>query len=185
MKLFAILLGFLLLPASVAATPAPAQKTESVTLAPGQTISLSVDVDGGISVLDRTHDAALTDFDRATLGILLRGDYASATGPNAREFRSNEPGIPAAPAITPGRIKASFLQIGDGSQTLLIMENGYDRGLLYRARITSNGRSAPTDVCIVIPRGRGHEHWPFAIDQIEISSLRLEAWDESQGPRCE
>jgi hypothetical protein len=68
---------------------------------------------------------------------------------------------------------------------LLLIENGYDRGLRYRATIYRRGRSEPTDVCVVIPERRGYEHWPYPIDRIELSGLTLFPLREGDPLTCE
>ena len=58
----------------------------------------------------------------------------------------------------------------------MLLENGYDRALVYRARITVAGRTRPTDVCVVLPSNRSSEHWPEAIERIDLSDFELVTW---------
>jgi hypothetical protein len=180
MKLLTILAAFLL---AGAAPPPPAA---IVTLAPGQAVNINVAEDSGAVTLDSRGPAALSDFDRGAIRHLTEsGNYEAATGPTgvpvtAREAGQPEPAPPAAHLI-----RIMFAQIADGRQTVLILENGYDRGLVYRARIRANGREQATDVCLVMPARRGYEHWPYPIDRIELSDFRLVPWDASQGIHCE
>ena len=68
---------------------------------------------------------------------------------------------------------------------MLTLLNGYPSAFSYRAVMHGNGRAAPTDVCQVMPEKGGNEHWPYPIEQLDLSELRLEAWQDGQVPRCE
>lgn len=93
-------------------------------------------------------------------------------------------GLPAAPVVSSGVVRASFLALPKVGHSLLVIENGYGRALVYRARITVKGRTTPTDVCLVLNRRRGYEHWPYAIDRIELSALRLVQHDPARPLPC-
>ena len=164
---------------------AVAKGADSVTLALGETVTLRIEPGAGAEVLDRGRAGPLSDYDRAALGVVLRADPAEASGPNALRIMSGDSRMPDPPPIAPDAVRITFVPVIDGRHSMLILENGYDRGFVYRARIEVGGRSQPTDVCLVIPERRGHEHWPYLIDRIELSGFRLEPWDESEGPRCQ
>ena len=68
---------------------------------------------------------------------------------------------------------------------VLLIENGYDRAFGYRATMHVRGRATPTDVCLVRPHLRGIEHWPYAIESIDLSSFRLVPWREGQQVTCQ
>ena len=95
--------------------------------------------------------------------------------------------------MTPDPIAGDQLRISlfrltrrDGAvETLLVLENGYDRALRYRARMIVDGRSQPTDVCTVLPRLRGYEHWPHAIERMELSDFALVGYRPGTPPVCE
>jgi hypothetical protein len=175
-----LLFGLLLL-----ATPAAARNQASVTLNNGQVVNVSVEGDGGVTV-EGEGPAFLSDFDRAAIRALLaQPNYAAATGPNALPVNADESGLPHPSAPASDQVRILFTQIAGGTQTVLILENGYSQGLVYRARIHRNGHSEPTDVCLVMPGRRGYEHWPYAIDAIDLDSFRLEFWAPSMGARCE
>jgi hypothetical protein len=57
---------------------------------------------------------------------------------------------------------------------MLTIENGYNRSFRYRAVMHRRDRSAPTDVCEVMANKPGFEHWPYQIEWLELSDLRLE-----------
>jgi hypothetical protein len=161
-----------------------AKGENGVTLALGETVTVRVERGSGVSVLDRGRAGPLSDFDQAALRMALGADPGTASGSNALEIMSGDPRMPDPPAIAHGVVRITFVPVTGGRHSLLIVENGYDRGLAYRARIEVRGRRQPTDVCLVIPERRGHEHWPYPIDRIELSAFQLQPWDESAGPRC-
>jgi hypothetical protein len=175
-----LLFGLLLL-----ATPAAARNQASVTLNNGQVVNVRLEGDGGIAV-EGDGPAFLSDFDRGAIRALLANpDLAAATGPNGLPLNAAEAGLPHPTAPAPDQVRILFSQIAGGTQTVLILENGYNQGLVYRARITSHGTTEPTDVCLVMPGRRGYEHWPYAIDAIVLDSFRLEFWDSTRGIHCE
>jgi hypothetical protein len=92
--------------------------------------------------------------------------------------------MPDPPAIVPGQVRLRFLLIA-GREAELLLENGFDRALVYRARITLAGESRPTDVCVVLPNNRSSEHWPDAIERIDLSDFELVPWPEGRAPTCE
>ena len=61
----------------------------------------------------------------------------------------------------------------DGEQRMLRVENGYQRGFNYRARMFRGTRSAPTSVCTVMAGISTFESWPHPIDRLELSSPSL------------
>ena len=58
--------------------------------------------------------------------------------------------------------------------------------------MTRDGKTTLTDVCLVIPRRHGFEHWPHPIERLEIYDVRFVAWQEgdpspepgSESPCC-
>jgi hypothetical protein len=45
-------------------------------------------------------------------------------------------------------------------------------------------KSAPTDVCLVIPGKSSSEHWPFQLDRLDLSDMRLVAWKSGDEVSC-
>lgn len=159
-------------------TPASAQ----IVLTSGQGVSVSIGGDGAVRP-DKVRPAALGPHDFEALDQ-MRVAY-KATKPAGEVLppvMMSNTEIPM-PAIAPGRIEIVFVVIGDKDSVLLIL-NGYDQGLTYRATITARGRSAPTDVCLVMPGKRGYEHWPYAIDKVELTALTLVDWSPEDGVPC-
>ena len=88
----------------------------------------------------------------------------------------------AAP-VAPNRITLRFHSIA-GQHSMLILENGYDRAIVYRARMTLGDRTTPTDVCLVMPGRRGYEHWPHSIDRLDLSDFSVTEWREGDPVTC-
>jgi hypothetical protein len=164
--------------ALAAATPAAAQ---TITLAPEEAVTLRADGKDGLAVVTRGR-AEWTPFDLAVARNFLRGLYDQGVGPNS--VTTALPGMPDPPAIIPGQVRLRFLLIA-GQQAELLLENGFDRALVFRASITVAGQTRPTDVCVVLPNNRSSEHWPDAIERIDLSDFELVPWQEGRAPTCE
>jgi hypothetical protein len=160
---------------------AAAGGSATVTLAPEEGVTLRMDGKGGPAVTTRG-PAEWTPFDLAVARNFLRGLYDQGMGPNS--VGTALPGMPDPPAIVPGQVRLRFLLIA-GRQAELLLENGYDRALVYRASITVDGQTRPTDVCVVLPNNRSSEHWPHAIQRIALSDFELVDWEEGRAPTCE
>ncbi len=179
--LFGALLAFAL------AAPAAARE--------GFQIAVALDVDSGaiieigdngsgVAGLKGEKLAPPTRWIRAVVKQLTSGQYDWAAGENAAVVTEGEMGIAADPVVS-GEIRIAFRQIGDSNHRLLVIANGYDRALAFRAAIRVDGKDQHTDVCTVMPGIHGIEHWPFASDRIMLTDLRLEEWREGMPPRCE
>lgn len=156
--------------ALVGAVPAHAQ----IALEPGQAVTVQVSREGEASVTG-SGLADLSAYDDTFLDK-VRNAYKThdtfVTG-----------SADGAPQIARGALDVRFVVI-DGKESVLVFENGYDEGIVYRATMYANGKSAPTDVCLVMPNRRGYEHWPFAIDKIELSGFRRVVWKEGDSIPC-
>jgi hypothetical protein len=133
--------------------------------------------DGGRVVVERRGKAKLSEFDRASTDKLLRSGSDYPVGPDAAPLMAGEPGVPEPEPVAPEAVHVKFAEYPAGHRMLFI-ENGYDRAFAYRARIRAGDKSAATDVCTVMPLKRGQEHWPYRIDTIELSDLKLIPWKE-------
>jgi hypothetical protein len=151
----------------------------SVSLSPGDSVVVQSS-DDGFSVVERSQGAAsLSDFERA-LADQSR-DNPAAIGENAIVASGNA--LDASQPIDPSRLKLRLLVIAP-HDTVLVIDNGYDRALSYRAIIWVNDQERPTDVCWVLPGHHGYEHWPYLVDRIELLDLRLETWTEGDRVPC-
>jgi hypothetical protein len=66
---------------------------------------------------------------------------------------------------------------GSPDNTALFLSNGYGSAVRYHAVMRSKDRSAATDVCDVAPHLLGLEHWPYSIDQLDLSDVRFIEWN--------
>ncbi|NIJ21463.1 hypothetical protein FHS95_003166 [Sphingomonas naasensis] len=170
-------LAFLTLVAASIALPASAQ----VRVAMGEQVVFTLDAGAAVEV--KREEAAPNPYERALAQEFGRGDHDDAIGANgvvlpARRDR------PAAPPPEPGKIRARFTPALREAHSLLVIDNGYDQGLVYRATIGVDGKSGPTDVCLVMPGKATIEHWPYKIAWIELRDFRLVPWKPGDGLPC-
>jgi hypothetical protein len=163
--------------ALVWALPAAAQ---TVKIATGEQIEVTVS-DGAAAVTSRGK-APPSPWEMWMGGEFDAGKHAEASGTNPKAGTNDGVG-PNAPTPAPDRLRIRLTATAKGN-ALLVIENGYAEGMIYRARMTSGGRSAPTDVCIVLPGLVGIEHWPFPLDAIELSEIRLVPWKTGDAIPC-
>lgn len=75
------------------------------------------------------------------------------------------------------RLRVTFRQAADSDQTLLVIENGYDGPVTYRALmrvLTRDGtRWEQTSVCTVLPGIFSVEHWPHPIVSIALKDFTI------------
>jgi len=184
----AILLG-LSAPAPAADDDAFIEDVTFVGLTPGVAAFIRIDDAGGVAYAP-AGEASLAEVDRDALQQMAvqyedPDLIARSSGPNAAMFgaRGSKPR-----PVAQGVVRISLLAVKgrDGKpETLLVLENGYDQAMRYRATMTSGERSVVTDVCSVLPGLRGYEHWPYPIDRIDLSSIRLEPYRTGTPPICE
>ncbi|HYD25634.1 MAG TPA: hypothetical protein VEB68_12645 [Croceibacterium sp.] len=162
----------------------------NAAIVPGGRMLVRFDEAGNVSF---TPDggARLAEIDQRALRELgIRYDdpeqLAQSSGPNAAIIRSSDGSGP--PPVERGLVRISLFAVTgrDGSpETLLVLENGYDQALRYRALMTRGRSNQPTDVCIVLPRLRGYEHWPYRIDRLDLRGFALVPYGEGTAPVCE
>ena len=165
--------------ASVAS--AQAQRIPDLTLAPGEAVTIQFDEAGAAGAPVRS-PARWSSFD-----VEVARQMSGMTPPDAPQADA----IPL-DAITSGRpepipsnlIRVRLLSIA-GRHAMLVVENGQGRALAYRARMTADGQTRSTDVCTVLPRLPGYEHWPHPVERIVLSDFRLIPWAPGRAPVCE
>jgi hypothetical protein len=146
---------------------------------PGFELTMTIDAKGEPFVIGIGR-ATLTPQDRAALATLATIDCKT---PQCAPLAMKDDGALPKPApLKPNTVVIAF--VVENGQSGLIIRNGYDMGFVYRARITRDGREGPTDVCLVMPKKRGYEHWPYPISQIELSDLSLRPWKPKDGLPC-
>lgn len=180
-----VLLGALL--AFSLSVPAAAREGHQIAVALDVNSGAIIQIgdDGtGVAGLEGEKLAPPTPWVRMVARHLTSGRFDWATGKNAAAVSDDDMEILADPVVA-GEIHVAFRQIGESDHRLLVIANGYDRALTFRASIRVSGEEEHTDVCTVMPGIHGVEHWPFASDRIMLTDLRLEEWREGTPPRCE
>ncbi|HEV2866422.1 MAG TPA: hypothetical protein VGX37_07890 [Allosphingosinicella sp.] len=176
-------LGLTTFLALAALAAAPVAAAEDIRLSPGEAVTLR-------TVAGEPLAAAATERSRAEWGAhdlrsarelvdLNQNGGGIGTGDDSVALSGGD-----APPIPAQTIRFKFFHIA-GQHSLLVVDNGLDEALAYRARITVAGRTEPTDVCLVLPNRRGYEHWPYAIERISLSELRPLPWQEGDRVTCE
>ena len=163
------------------AAPAFAQPRASVALAPGDAAEFRVHPDGAVVVAEERGRAEWTAFDVAAARHLSGLPIPDRAVPFGTLVGGDV--VPPPPPIAPDMVRLKFLSIA-GRHSLLVIENGYDRAIVYRAQIIRGNEARPTDVCIVIPRKHGFEHWPFVIERLAISDMHFVDWREGDPVPC-
>lgn len=151
------------------------QAIPPIKLPVGSTFSIGLDATGKLDVKGG-RAGPLSSFDVESLNDLVE-NHPDAMGPNGAVVHSDKP----PPQIESGHIRFTFASFG--KDTVLVIENGFPRSFMYRARIGRGSQSAVTDVCQIMPSKRGYEHWPYPIDWIEITDIRPVEWTGAL--RCE
>ena len=176
MKVLTAILGAMLL---AAGPPALAQEA-AVSLAPGDAATIRL-ASSGDTVSVRRGAARWTAHDLAAARHLSGQPVPDAPVDTAQMLPGEA--MPPAPPVAPGEIRLRFHLIAD-RHAFLVIENGYDRAIVYRARMTLGDVSRPTDVCLVIPARRGYEHWPHRIDRLDLSGFAFADWREGDPVPC-
>ena len=167
---------------AAAAAPVAAQDIPELALSPGEAVTVRID-GGGRGLAPERGKAEWSDFDVYAARHLAGITPPEAPIPVATPFPSSS-ADPSPEPVPAGLVRVRLHSIA-GKHTLLVVENGLDRALAYRARMTANGQSRPTDVCVVMPGQPSYEHWPHPIDRIELSAFRHVPWTHGQPPTCE
>jgi hypothetical protein len=167
-----------------------AQGGPIVSLIPGDSVVVTFD-DGQWRVAERSRAGPLSLFETQVVAKMQEIEVPPEAGVQpAIPVREGDISAPR-DAIAPGMVRITFREVLDAkrgspgeSHAILSIDNGYDHSLLYRAAMHKRGEQTSTDVCEVIPQMHGLEHWPYRIDRLDLSDLRLEAYSGGD-PRCE
>lgn len=165
------------------AMPLAAAQAQTVTLKPGEAVTLVAGDD------DAPHEGGraaiiVSDYEAAVALEFQRGDYDAAVGDNSAVMKDGAAAALAEP-VAPGRIVLRFVRPPGKAHALLTVANGLGRAFVYRARMTVDGKTTATDVCLVPPGKGANEYWPNAIERLELSDLRLVRWQEGDRISCE
>jgi hypothetical protein len=156
---------------------APAYAGSSLAIRAGETVTLTLS-DDGFAVTDRRPAPPMSVFEAYSLRHVLsvKVPEDATVLPPMPIMREDVPVPP--PPHTPGLVRITFREVpggAEGQHAFLTIENGYNRSFRYRAVMHRGTRSSPTDVCEIMPNKPGFEHWPFEIEWLELSEVRLEA----------
>lgn len=172
----AFVLALALVPVAAAAQDAP-----QVRLHPGEQVSVKIAGDGQVAVVGGGA-AQMTPFDMQALLTILR-NYQAGMGRDPALLYGQTP-----KTLAPDVVRISFVSAPgpDGKEgRLLVLENGYGRALEYKAAIVRGTLAQVTDVCPVLPKVPGYEHWPYPIAEIDLSAMSLIQWAQGQKPTCQ
>ena len=161
----------------LAFTGAPAD-AQTIALHAGETVTIRV-LDGNPIVESTAPAAAITAYESYALRRAQTQDIPPGVKIIAPTFLHDGEGPPDPPRPQPGHIgltmrRVTAVEPGMPDNTELFIQNGYGSEFAYRAQLTRSGNSRPTDVCTVPANFLGLEHWPFVIDELKLSDLRLE-----------
>ena len=163
------------------AAPAAAQeRTASVSLRPGDAAVVRID-NGEVSADVQRGGAQWTPLDVAAARHL--SGQAPIDAPATEPTVLPADRMPEPPPVARGEIRLRVHDIA-GRHTMLVIENGYDRALVFHAEMARDNRRRPTDVCLVVPNNRSFEHWPDQLDSLELSQLVLIDWREGDPVPC-
>ena len=176
MKLSLSLLGAMLMTAPAAAQEPP----PTVSLRPGDAATVQIAGEGDEGSVEQG-GARWTAHDLAVARHMVGQPIPDAPVETAERLPGD--GMAPPPPVAPNRISLRFHSIA-GRHSLLVLENGYDHAIVYRARMRTGDREAATDVCLVMPRNRGYEHWPHPIDRLDLSDFSLVEWREGEPIPC-
>ena len=150
---------------------------QSIPLHPGETVT--VRFEGGKPIAEGTTPARpMTKYE----AYILWRAQTQAVPPGVKEmppgFAFQGEGPSDAPHPSDGRLQITMRRVpgiapGAPDGTMLLLENGYASALRYRADMRSGNRLARTDVCDAVPHLLGLEYWPYVIDELDLSNLRL------------
>ena len=174
----AILAGLFL---AFAAAPASAQQAASIELAPEQAVALRLEPKASRPTIAQSGRAVWTAYDLAAARHLAGQAPPDVPQPTPGRFPDE---LRDAPAVDPDVVQLRFMSIAD-RHALLVVENGYDMALVYRARMIRNGETEHTDVCVVTPGNGSYEHWPHPIDRLVLSDFRLVPWEDGREVTCQ
>jgi hypothetical protein len=132
-----------------------------LTVRVGESLSVSIG-NKGVTVLSRQTAPPLTAFEAEGLGYsqtLVAPPGAKTVPPVGIDHTMAFP-----PRIPANQLQITFRKVPGQEvgkiDSFLVLENGYDHFVRYRAIMHRGESSHPTDVCDVLPGRTGFEHWP-------------------------
>ena len=161
---------------------------QPIAIHPGETVTVEVR-DRDTVVVERGPAAPLTTFEAAMIRRMQGTEIPAGSGvqPAIAVTRNEIEGEPPRPV--PGRVRITFRLVpgsrpGSEPHSVLVLSNGYGNSFRFRVRMHVAGSVQPTDVCEVFPQISGTEHWPYRIDQLDVTAAWLEP-PQGDNARCE
>jgi hypothetical protein len=167
------------IPLILAATlTAAAPVQQPMALHPGETVTLRVH-EGRVTVIERGAAPPLSAYEAEMVRRLQAQEVPAGSGVQPAILVPHGTMAANPPTPVPGQVRLTFRHVsgarpGSDDSSVLLLVNGYGASFRYRAVMHKDGRASPTDVCEVPPQLSGTEHWPYAIDQLDISDAHLE-----------
>jgi hypothetical protein len=147
-----------------------------VSLTPGEAVTLLIDDGGHVSETKRSSGATADAFEQNIARELSTGSMTWASGPKSALITAE--GRPKQRPIVRGEIHIKLVEAPPG-ESLLLIENGYDGAVTYRATMTVKGRTVAAEVCQVRPGLFGAEQSSDWIERFELSDIHLEPWPKA------
>ena len=161
---------------------------QSISVRPGEAVTLEFR-DQKAVVVERKAAPPISDYERKVAADLEAREMSAGPGVQpAVPYSRND--LKAAPPVpVPDRVLLTFRVVagaraGSRPFSLLVVLNGYRQAFRYRVLMHRKGSVSPTDVCEVPPNIPMSEHWPYAIDRIDLIGEWLEPSVAGQ-VRCE
>jgi hypothetical protein len=164
------------------------EQSQPISIHPGETITLQLQ-DHRAVIVARGPAPPMSAFE----AVMLRSVQSVQVPPGS----GVQPAIPitrdevdvAPPPAASERVQLTYRLVpgvppGSVQHSFLVIRNGYPTSFRYRVAIHVKGRVTATDVCEVLPNVPGNEHWPYVIDQLDITAAWLEP-TEPGSVRCE
>jgi hypothetical protein len=172
--------------AVAASAAAPAEAPSGVSIASGEEMLVRIAQDGAVTVERRGAAGPMSAADSYALAELVGTPVpeGAKTMPPQLVLKGQAPKSVPPP---PHGLRVSLRDVAGKTphDTLLMISNGYGDALRYQAVMRRGDRSAPTDVCLVMPGKPGYEHWPFPIERLDLTALRLVPWKPEDGIICQ
>ena len=152
----------------------PADPARTISLTPGESVTFRIRPDGRLELVERAAiaEAPASQFEdmmvSAMASGLMEGKKKGKLPPSALKHLPERPTPPA------GAIRLSMKRAGEKS-TVLVVENGAEGMLYYRAWMSAGGREAATSVCDVAAQIPSFEHWPHRIERLDLAGFGFRA----------
>jgi hypothetical protein len=167
---------------------APPADVQPIIIRSGESLAIEFR-DNKPVVVDRSPAAPMTAFETGMLRQVQAQEVPAGAGPQPAISMPKGTISAEPPKVAPDRIQLTFrrvpaLRAGDADHSFLTLLNGYGNSFRYRAAMHANGRITATDVCEILSQVPASEHWPYVIDQLDLTAAWLEPSEQGR-VRCE